>query len=179
VLRRIWGLRTVASISLRMWLPRKVMPADYTTVVMGTPQPAATIIDYTNRVTELQNGPWGSVIEFEGQEGLHRDLSDTDLVREMLATFVSLPFVDRAKVDVDAIVAQTGDHHHEFRRKPITQATFDGAGPLKYRPIKRSNRTRTHFAGDRCSSQPTASWAAAPVARRTCLRKVGLPDAIA
>ena len=75
----MWGLRSVASLSMRMWLPEKVMPSSYSTVVMGTPQPGATIIDYTNRVTELAQSSWGSVIEFEGQEGRHAGLTDMEI----------------------------------------------------------------------------------------------------
>jgi hypothetical protein len=187
VLRRIWGLRTVSSLSLRIWLPRKVMPSDYTTVVMGTPQPAATIIDYANRVSELRNGPWGSVIEFEGQEGLHADLSDDEIVRELLDSFVTLPFVDRPKVDIDAIVAQTGGHHYDFRRNCAHHMRYllMEPGHFKYRPDQEERPYENlTFAGDWVrSSQPTASMEAAVrtgrVAANLLREKVGLRDAIA
>jgi uncharacterized protein with NAD-binding domain and iron-sulfur cluster len=187
VLRRIWGLRTVSSLSLRVWLPRKVMPSDYSTVVMGTPQPAATIIDYTNRVSELRNAVWGSVIEFEGQDGLHSELSDTELMREILETFVRLPFVDRPKVDIDAIVAQSGGHHHDFRRNSAhhTRYLLMEPGHWKYRPDQEERPyDNLTLAGDWVrSSQPTASMEAAVrtgrVAANLLREKAGLHDAIA
>jgi hypothetical protein len=186
VLRRMWGLRSVASLSLRVWFPQKVMPADYATVVMGTPQPAATIIDYTNRVGELQASNWGSVVEFEGQEGLHSDLTDGELVRELLETFVTLPFVDRPRVDIDAVVAQTNGHHYEFRRNTAQHLRYllMEPGHWKYRPNQEERPYENlTFAGDWMrSSQPTASMEAAVrtgrVAANLLREKVGLHDAI-
>jgi uncharacterized protein with NAD-binding domain and iron-sulfur cluster len=186
-LRRIWGLRSVSSLSLRIWLPQKVMPSDYSTVVMGTPQPAATIIDYANRVTELRNGSWGSVIEFEGQEGLHSDLTDAELVREILEIFVTLPFVDRPRVDIDAIVAQTGGHHHDFRRNCAhhTRYLLMEPGHWKHRPSQEDRHYENlTLAGDWVrGSQPTASMEAAVrtgrVAANLLRDKAGLSDAIA
>lgn len=164
-LRRIWALRTVASISLRMWLREKVMPPDYATVVMGTPQPAATIIDYTNRVTELAHGSYGSVIEFEGEEGLHGALTDTEIVRELLENFSKLPFVDRRKLDVDAIVSQTGGNHFLFRRNTADHLRYllMEPGHWKFRPDQsRSPYENLVFAGDwMLGTQPTASMEAA------------------
>lgn len=164
-LRRLWRLRSVASISLRMWLPQKVMPTDYETVVMGTPQPGATIIDYTNRVSELRNGSFGSVIEFEGQEGLHSGHSDHEIVRELLESFVELPFVDRARVDIDAIVNQTNGHFHEFRRNTANHMRYllMEPGHWRYRP-RQDVRPYSNLgmAGDWMQgTQPTASMEAA------------------
>lgn len=186
-LRRMWALRSVSSLSLRIWLPQQVMPSDFTTVVMGTPQPCATIIDYTNRVSELAGGPWGSVIEFEGQEGLHGELDDTELVREILETFATLPFVERDKLDIDQVMAQTGGHHYDFRRNTAHHMRYllMEPGHWKYRPDQEerpySNLT---FAGDWMrGSQPTASMEAAVrtgrVAANLLRESRGLPDAVA
>lgn len=186
-LRSIWALRTVASISLRMWLPRKVMPSDYTTVVMGTPQPSATIIDYTNRVTELANSSWGSVIELEGQEGLHGGLADEVIVREQLETFAQLPFVDRAAFDVDQVVAQTNGNQWLFRRNTAQHMRYllMEPGHWKYRP-KQDERPYANLtlAGDWMSgTQPTASMEAAVrtgrVAAGLLRASVGLPAPVA
>ncbi len=185
-LRRIWELRSVASISLRMWLPEKVMPPDYTTVVMGTPEPAPTIIDYTNRVSELEASNWGSVIEFEGEEGLHGDLTDAEIVRELLENFVDLPFVDKPKVDIDAIVNQTGGCHHEFRRNTAHHLRYllMEPGHWKFRPEQdKSPYENLVFAGDWMQgSQPTASMEAAVrtgrVAANLLRPRVGLPAAV-
>jgi hypothetical protein len=165
VLRNMWALRTVASLSLRIWLPRKVMPPTFDTVVMGTPQPAATIIDYTNRVTELKNSRWGSVIEFEGQEGLHAELTDREMLREILHDFRDLPFVDRAKVDITAILNQTGDHRYDFRRNTAHHMRYllMAPGHWRHRPVQDQRPyTNLSFAGDWMqSTQPTASMEAA------------------
>ncbi len=164
-LRRLWRLRSVASLSLRMWLPQKVMPPDYETVVMGTPQPAATVIDYTNRVSELRNSTWGSVIEFEGQEGLHAGHSDQEIVRELLESFRELPFVDRNRLDINAIITQTGGHFHEFRRNTANHMRYllMEPGHWKYR-ARQDYRPYANlsFAGDWMQgTQPTASMEAA------------------
>jgi hypothetical protein len=164
-LRRLWRLRSVASISLRMWLPQKVMPPDYETVVMGTAQPAATIIDYTNRVTELKNGTFGSVIEFEGQEGLHAAHSDAEIVRELLESFATLPFVTRSRLDIDAIINQTGGHFHQFRRNTADHMRYllMEPGHWRYRP-RQDFRPYSNLclAGDWMQgTQPTASMEAA------------------
>jgi hypothetical protein len=165
ILRKLWALRTVASISLRIWLPQKVMPPSYATVVMGTPQPTATVIDYTNCVSELGRGSWGSVIEFEGQEGLHADMTDTEIVREILESFVDLPFVERGKVDIDQILAQSGGHHHLFRRNTAHHMRYLLMEPGHYK--YRMNQTERAyeglvFAGDWMQgTQPTASMEAA------------------
>jgi uncharacterized protein with NAD-binding domain and iron-sulfur cluster len=164
-LRRLWRLRSVASISLRMWLPQKVMPSDFETVVMGTPQPAATIIDYTNRVTELKNGPFGSVIEFEGQEGLHAGHTDGEIVRELLESFRELPFVDRNRVDIDAIVSQSNGHFHSFRRNTANHMRYllMEPGHWRYRPRQDAYPySNLSMAGDWMQgTQPTASMEAA------------------
>lgn len=186
-LRTIWGLRSVASLSLRVWLPSKVMPADYTTVVMGTPQPCATTIDYTNRVTELSNGSWGSVVEFEGQEGLHAGLSDRTIVRETLQSFVGLPFVDKTKIDVDQVLAQSNGNLWSFRRNTAHYLRYllMEPGHWKYRPRQDvrpyANLTLT---GDWMNgTQPTASMEAAVRTGRvaaTLLRAdAGLPAPVA
>lgn len=164
-LRTIWALRTVASISLRMWLPQKVMPSDYATVVMGTPQPCATLIDYTNRVTELENGAFGSVIEFEGQEGLYAGLSDETIVRETLTSFSELPFVDRQRFDVDQVVTQTNGNKWLFRRNTAQHMRYllMEPGHWKYRP-RQDVRPYTNLTltGDWVNgTQPTASMEAA------------------
>ena len=164
-LRRIWSLRTVASISLRAWLPKKVMPSTYATVVMGTPQPCATIIDYTNRVEELRVGRWGSVIEFEGQEGLHGGLDDEQIVRELLENFAELPFVDRGDLDIEKIVARADGHEHLFRRNTAHHMRYllMEPGHWKFRPDQHDRPYQNlTLAGDWMQgTQPTASMDAA------------------
>ncbi len=164
-LARIFKLRTVASISMRMWLPDKVMPADYDTVVMGTPQPAATIIDYANRVDELRGGPWGSVIEFEGQEGLDGELTDREMMRLLLTQFRDLPFVDTARLRVDDVMDGKNGCVAELRRNTADHLRYVlmEPGHWKYRPEQdRSPYTNVTFAGDWMSgTQPTAGMEAA------------------
>lgn len=164
-LRSFWALRTVASLSLRVWFPEKVMPSDYDTVVMGTPQPAATIIDYTNRVHELRQSSWGSVVEFEGQEGLHGDLSDERIVRELLESFRELPFVQKNRVDPDAVIARTGGHQWDFRRNTADHVRYllMEPGHWKHRPLQHERPYENlTFAGDWMrGTQPTASMEAA------------------
>ncbi|MEB2310920.1 MAG: FAD-dependent oxidoreductase [Sorangiineae bacterium] len=185
-LRRIWGLRSVASLSLRVWLPQKCMPSDYTTVVMGTPQPAATIIDYTNRVSELTTSTWGSVVEFEGQEGLHAGLDDAVIVRELLESFVALPFVDRTKVDIAHVMANSNGCHHDFRRNTAHHLRYllMEPGHWRHRPSQSDTGYRNLvFAGDWMQgTQPTASMEAAVrtgrVAADLLRDREGLPAAI-
>lgn len=186
-LRKIWGLRSVASISLRVWFPTKVMPSDYTTVVMGTPQPCATIIDYTNRVSELMNGSWGSVVEFEGQEGLHAGLTDDEIARELLSSFRELPFVDRNEVDVDRVLSRQGGHDWQFRRNTAQHLRYllMEPGHWKHRP-RQDVRPYTNLtlAGDWMNgTQPTASMEAAVRTGREAARLLrvdaGLPAPIA
>ena len=186
-LRSIWALRSVASISLRVWLPRKVMPSDFTTVVMGTPQPCATLIDYTNRVTELTNSAWGSVVEFEGQEGLHSDLADGRIVRETLESFVDLPFVDKSKIDIDQVMAQTHGNQWLFRRNTAQHLRYllMQPGHWKFRP-RQDERPYANLSlsGDwMAGTQPTASMEAAVRTGRvaaTLLRAdAGLPAPVA
>lgn len=164
-LARIWHLRTVASTSLRVWFPKKVMPSDFDTVVMGTPQPAATIIDYTNVLDELRRGPYGSVVEWEGQEGLFGDFTDEEIVRMTLDRFVELPFVDRRNVSIDDVMAQRNGHRWQFRRNTAHHMRYIlmEPGHWKYRPEPaRSPYENLTFAGDWMnSSQPTASMEAA------------------
>jgi Flavin containing amine oxidoreductase len=164
-LRRIWSLRTVASISLRVWLPRKVLPPTFTTVLMGTPQPCATIIDYANRVDELRNGRWGSVIEFEGQEGLHAGLDDVQIVRELLGNFAELPFVNRSELDIEKIIARADGHDHLFRRNTAHHMRYllMEPGHWKFRPDQHDRPFENlTFAGDWMQgTQPTASMEAA------------------
>jgi hypothetical protein len=164
-LRAVWALRSVASTSLRFWTPEKVMPSDFTTVVMGTPQPAATIIDYANRVDELRRSQWGSVVELEGQEGLHGELTDTELVRESLERFAELPFVNRQNLQIDKILSQTDGHHFEFRRNTAHHMRYllMEPGHWKYRMRQEAGHyANLTFAGDWMSgTQPTASMEAA------------------
>ncbi|MHB8875556.1 MAG: FAD-dependent oxidoreductase [Myxococcaceae bacterium] len=164
-LSRIWKLRTVTSLSMRMWLPQKVMPADFDTVVMATPQPAATLIDYANRLDELRGGPYGSVIEFEGQEGLDADLTDDELKRSLVTQFADLPFVDRARFDVDAVLNQTGGCKNELRRNAADHLRYIllEPGHWKHRPEQdQSPYQNLLFAGDWVNgTQPTASMEAA------------------
>ncbi len=110
----LWKLRSVASISLRMWLPERVIPRDVDTVVLGTPQPTATVIDYANRITALSDG--GSVVELLGQEGLDGALSDDELSRRIVRSFADLPFVDRGRFDPDAVLSQAKGCSFKFRR---------------------------------------------------------------
>lgn len=181
-LERIWHLRTVASLSYRIWLPKKVMPSDYDTVVMGTPQPAATIIDYTNRIDEFRNGPYGSIVEFEGQEGLHGDLTDAEIQRSLLESFAKLPFVDAAHLDIDDVLAQANGCRAEFRRNTCNHLRYllMEPGHWKHRPEQdASPYENLVFAGDWMSgTQPTASMEAATrtgkVAADRLRGKVGL-----
>ena len=185
-LRKIWALRSVASISLRLWIPQKVMPADYTTVVMGTPQPCATAIDYTNRVSELMTGNWGSVIELEGQEGLHAGLTDAEIVRELLVSFRELPFVDSNRLDVDQLFNRQNGHDWVFRRNTANHLRYllMEPGHWQHRPRQDvrpySNLTLT---GDWMNgTQPTASMEAAVRTGREAARLLrlaaGLPEPI-
>lgn len=186
-LARSYRLRTVASLSLRVWFPKSVMPSDYTTVVMGTPQPAATLIDYKNRVTELGQSPWGSVVEFEGQEGLHGDFADQELVRELLRSFDDLPFVDSSKFTVDDVLNQAQGHKWEFRRNTASHMRYllMEPGHWKYRPRQEDRHYENlFFAGDWMNgTQPTASMEAATRTGRVVANQLrsqeGLPDAVA
>lgn len=163
-LRGVWKLRTVASISLRMWLPKRVFPSDYDTVLLGTPQPAATVIDYANRVAELRRGE-ESVIEMLGQEGLDGELSDDELVRRMLANLGALPFVDGTRFDADKVFAQADGRRWSFRRNTAHHMRYVLAEPghWKHRLDARvAGYDNLYFAGDWVkSSQPTPSTEAA------------------
>lgn len=164
-LRKLWRLRSVSSLSLRVWFPEKVMPSDFRTVVMGTPQPMGTIIDYSNSVKELQQSPWGSVVEFEGQEGRHDQFNDRELVAEVLTTFRSLPFVSAHKVDIAKVLAQSDNHFYEFRRNTAHHMRYllMEPGHWKFRPVQgdRPYQNLT-LAGDwMAGTQPTASMEAA------------------
>lgn len=164
-LSRIFHLRTVAPISMRIWLPNKVMPADFDTVVMGTPQPAATIIDYTNRVSELRRGAYGSVIEFEGQEGLHGDLTDKEMQRVLLEQFEKLPFVDKGRFSIDDVLEERNGCHLQLRRNTAHHLRYllMEPGHWKYRPDQDNGPYENLvFAGDWMKgTQPTASMEAA------------------
>ncbi len=185
-LRGAFKLRSVASLSLRVWFPQSVMPSDYTTVVMGAPQPAATIIDYKNRVTELTQSNWGSVVEFEGQEGLHGDFTDREIIAEVLHKFEDLPFVDSTKVNVDDVLNQAAGHKWDFRRNTAHHMRYllMEPGHWKYRPVQTDRfYENLTLAGDWMNStQPTASMEAATrtgrVAANTLRGLEGLPDAI-
>lgn len=164
-LSRIWKLRTVVSLSMRMWLPNKVMPADYDTVVMGTPQPAATVIDYANRIDEFRTGPYGSIVEFEGQEGLDGELNDDELKRRLVEQFADLPFVDRARLSVDDVLNEANGCRHELRRNTANHVRYIllEPGHWKHRPEQtKSPYDNLLFAGDWVEgTQPTASTEAA------------------
>jgi len=164
-LSRVFYLRTVAPISMRIWLPNKVMPADFDTVVMGTPQPAATIIDYANRVEELRRGPYGSVIEFEGQEGLHADFTDREMQRVLLEQFAELPFVDSGRFSIDDVLEGRNGCHLELRRNTANHLRYllMEPGHWKYRYEQEdSGYENLVFAGDWMQgTQPTASMEAA------------------
>ncbi len=177
---KTWELQSVASISLRLWLPDKVIPSDFNTVVLGTPQPAATLIDYANRVSELERGAWGSVIEFEGQEGLDGELTDPELERKILTQFADLPFVQTSKVPIDALLAGTGPGKVEFRRNTANHLRYVlmQPGHWKYRPRQdESPWENVVFAGDwMVGTQATASTEAAArtggIAARTLRSRV-------
>lgn len=184
-LRRIWGLRSVASTSLRVWTREKAVPSTYTTVIMGLPQPAATGIDYTNRVAELRSGSFGSVIELEGQEGLFGELTDAEIVRENLRSFADLPFVDPGALNVEAVLAGTDGHGYVFRRNTAHHLRYVlmEPGHWKYRPEQdESPYENLVFAGDWMNgTQPTGSMEAAVrtgrVAADLLRAKAGLPPA--
>lgn len=163
-LRGVWRLRTVASISLRMWLREQVFPSDYDTVVLGTPQPAATVIDYANRVASLR-GRGGSVVEMLGQEGLDGGLTDDELVRRMLDNLAGLPFVDGARFDPARVFARADGSQWEFRRNSAHHMRYVLAEPghWKHRLDARvAGYDNLFFAGDWVrSSQPTPSTEAA------------------
>ena len=168
-LSRIWKLRTVASLSMRMWLPEKVMPADYTGVVMGTPQPAATIIDYANRIDEFRqaavSGPYKSVIEFEGQEGLDGELTDDELKTRLVEQFATLPFVDRARFVPGDVLGELNGCKCELRRNTANHIRYVllEPGHWKFRPEQaQSPYGNLVMAGDWIEgTQPTASMEAA------------------
>ncbi len=160
----MWKLRTVASISLRAWLKEQVFPSDYDTVVLGTPQPAATVIDYANRVASLRGGR-GSVVEMLGQEGLDGELTDDELVRRMLTNLAGLPFVDGSRFDPAKVFAQADGNRWVFRRNTAHHMRYVLAEPGHWK--HRLDATvrgygNLFFAGDWVkSSQPTPSTEAA------------------
>jgi hypothetical protein len=162
-LRGVWKLRTVASISLRAWLKEQVFPSDYDTVVLGTPQPAATVIDYANRVAALRGG--GSVVEMLGQEGLDAALTDDELARRMLRNLGGLPFVDGARFDADKVFARADGARWEFRRNSANHMRYVLAEPGHWKHRLDATVSRygnLFFAGDWVkSSQPTPSTEAA------------------
>lgn len=172
----IWHLRSVSSISLRLWSPFKLMPTDFSTVVMGTPQPVATIIDYANRVDELREGEWPSVIEFEGQEGLHGELTDEEIVRVVLAQFADLPFSRMRKSWIDDAMAERGKWRFEFRRNSsqTTRYLLMEPGHWKYRPdIAECPYDNLVLAGDWLKgTQPTASMEAAVRSGQAAAKRV-------
>ncbi len=184
-LRKIWALRTVASLSMRMWLPRKVIPGSYSTVVMGTPQPMATLIDYTNRIDELRHGPYGSILELEGQEGFWAELTDAEIAREAVRSLLDLPFVDASAIDAEALLASRDGYHLELRRNTAHHMRYllMEPGHWKHRPrrdhVPYGNLT---LAGDWIhGTQPTASMEAAVRSGReaadTLRHRAGLPNA--
>jgi uncharacterized protein with NAD-binding domain and iron-sulfur cluster len=164
-MRRIMKLRTVVSLSMRIWTPKKVMPADYDTVVMGAPQPAATIIDYANRVDEFRTGPYGSIVEFEGQEGFDADLTDEEIKRILVTQFADLPFVDRSHLNVEDVLSQSNGNKCELRRNTANHLRYIllEPGHWKHRPDQdQSPYSNLLFAGDWVNTtQPTASMEAA------------------
>lgn len=163
--RDVWQLRTVASISMRVWSPKKLLPPDLTTVVMGTPQPAATIIDYANRIDELREGPWASVLEFEGQEGLHGDMTDAELRRLLLEQLADLPFALMRREWIADALAQERGWACELRRNASDHLRYllMEPGHWKHRPDARAcPYENLVLAGDWLkSTQPTASMESA------------------
>jgi hypothetical protein len=163
--RNVWHLRTVASISMRVWSPKKLLPPDFTTVVMGTPQPAATVIDYANRVDELKGGRWPSVLEFEGQEGLHGAMTNAELKRLLLEQFAELPFSLLRREWISDALAGRGGWACELRRNAPNHLRYllMEPGHWKYRPRAREcPYENLVLAGDWLeSTQPTASMEAA------------------
>ncbi len=184
-LANIFSLHTIAPISGRIWTPEKLVPPTFDTVVMGTPQPAATIMDYANRVDELRRGPFGSVIEFEGQEGVHGGLTDRQIMTGLLDDFVKLPFVNASRVRAADILNQTNGHHHDFRRNTAHHMRYllMTPGHWKYRPDQdRCPYDNLVFAGDWVkTTQETASMEAAVrsghVAANLLRRRAGVATA--
>ena len=164
-LANIWSLETIAPISARVWSPKKLLPSTFEGVVMGTPQPAATIIDWANRIPELRHGPYASVVEFEGQEGNHGALSDTDLMRTLLENFRDLPFAIARNVDINAIMNQTDGYRWHLRRNTAHHVRYllMKPGHWKYRPLQDGHPyDNLLFAGDWMrGEQETASMEAA------------------
>lgn len=162
-LAALWQLRSVASISLRMWLPERVVPKDVDTVVLGAPQPTATVIDYANRIDALRDG--GSVVELLGQEGLDGDLDDAALARRIVTNFAGLSFVDRAPAWVEDVLAGRGGRSWQLRRNtaPHMRYALLEPGHWERRPGNTIDGcANLVLAGDWVrSAQPTVSTEAA------------------
>ncbi len=174
--RSMWMLRTVASISMRIWSPIKLVPPDYTTVVMGLPQPTATLIDYANRIDELKEGPYASVLEFEGQEGLHASYDDETLKRQIIENFVSLPFSMLPSHRIDDVLTERSGFHCELQRNSADHRRYllMEPGHWKYRPDQEGcPYDNLVFAGDWLkSAQPTASMEAAVMSGKSAAAHV-------
>jgi hypothetical protein len=162
-LAALWKLRSVVSLSLRMWLTERVVPRDVDTVVLGTPQPTATVIDYANRVDALRDG--GSVVELLGQEGLDGDLDDDELARRIVHNFADLPFVDRGRFDPARVLAQADGNSFQLRRNTAHHMRYALLEPGHWRRLPGNaldGYDNLAIAGDWIrSSQPTISTEAA------------------
>jgi hypothetical protein len=143
-------------------------------------------MDYANRVTELRQSHWGSVLEFEGQEGLHGHLPDDVILRGLLRDLRGLPFANAQNLDENAIMNQTGGHFYDFRRNTAHHVRYllMEPGHWRRRPDQESPYTNLTFAGDWMKgTQPTASMEAAVrtgrVAANLVRARAGLPSVTA
>jgi hypothetical protein len=140
-----------------------VVPRDVDTVVLGTPQPTATVIDYANRVDALRDG--GSVVELLGQEGLDGDLDDDELARRIVHNFADLPFVDRGRFDPARVLAQADGNSFQLRRNTAHHMRYALLEPGHWRRLPGNaldGYDNLAIAGDWIrSSQPTISTEAA------------------
>jgi uncharacterized protein with NAD-binding domain and iron-sulfur cluster len=156
-------LRSVASISLRLWMPDKVVQGGIDTVVLGLAQPTATLIDYAQRIDTLRTG--GSVVELLGQEGLDASLHDDELAAKIITMFSELPFVDRARAEPKTILTRQKGITWQLRRNTAHHMRYAllEPGHWAHRPTNTiEGYDNLALAGDWVqSSQPTASTEAA------------------
>jgi hypothetical protein len=132
---------------------------------MGAPQPAATIIDYANRLDELRDRPWESVLEFEGQEGLHGAMTNAELKRLILEQFAELPFSLLRRDWITEALHNRNGWACELRRNAPNHLRYllMEPGHWKFRPdARKCPYENLVLAGDWLqSTQPTASMEAA------------------